>query len=214
MLRPLYLLTLYSCFVVSIYLLIKKKLSLAFVLFILIGVLCETYYFISKNFGVRYPNSHLYLIYSYTSVVYISLTAFYYQNIENKKIRFYFIIYNFFFLIILLYSLVKFDYSTREYNMNFVYIAMIHNIILSLMHFLDLVYRDTIQEKIGANYSFWISIAVLLWSTLNIFRFICLKYFDQHDNRFLILILDGFMLINLITYLLIFKGLTCLWSKR
>lgn len=91
---------------------------------------------------------------------------------------------------------------------------MVHNIIITLMYFIDLVYRDKVQEKISANCSFWVSIAILLWSTLNIFRFICLKYFDKHDNDFLIIILNGFMFINFITYILIIKGLTCLWSKK
>lgn len=59
------------------------------------------------------------------------------------------------------------------------------------------------------NRSFWFSCAILLWGSFFIFRNVPMFLIDSHDPHFMNILQITFNVINIVVYLLFFRGLLC-----
>lgn len=111
--------------------------------------------------------------------------------------------------LLLALMLVKIDITQiNSFNIALGVILGIFYIICSLHWFYyQIKYPDEIL--ITKKLPFWISIAIMFWSIIFIFRVVLMYYLDSVDRNFLTELQIALTLTNIIVYILFIKGIAC-----
>ena len=91
---------------------------------------------------------------------------------------------------------------------NLFLILIVYQLALALQWFWYIV-NHADEQNIIHKQAFWVSCALLLWSTFALFRMYPMYDLSKIDSTFLATIIDVFQVVNIITYLLYIRGLRC-----
>lgn len=86
-------------------------------------------------------------------------------------------------------------------------------IVSCLIYFIDLLFYTT-RYELSKKLEFWFIIGNFFWAIFFIYRIGVMNYFKITDMLFLQLISKFFTIVNIITYLIFIKGLSCSQLKR
>ena len=191
----------------SLYLLFWKKyterqryfyLYISFVFFIdVIGINIARKYLGIDQFYLYFP------LFIFT-IFYFSY--FYLNNYKDKLNRVLLFLLAFLALFFLILSQVKED--TLVISANVFLILIIFQLTLSLQWFWHIV-NHADEQNIVHKQAFWVSCALLIWSTFALFRMYPMYDLDKMDGSFLDIIINIFQIANIVTYLLYIRGLRC-----
>ena len=87
-------------------------------------------------------------------------------------------------------------------------VVILYQLILCLQWFWYIV-NHADEQNIIHKQAFWVSCALLIWSTFALFRMYPMYDLIKIDSAFLATIIDVFQVVNIITYLLYIRGLRC-----
>lgn len=200
--RPL----LFIVLLFSIYLLFKKKKQSLFWLYLLFVFIIDLGLVIFNFSHIKVFIQNLFFLFYYVYFV-IFVTA--HTNIHISRKKHLFKIYFLFLIYLVIDSFFLHNFLSIHYNINnFILIAYII-ITLELIYLFYLLKKNKI-ENIFAIFSFWIIVGNLFWNTFFILRIGLLYYFSSKDEYFYSLSSAIFTFVNIITYSIYLKGLTCL----
>lgn len=91
---------------------------------------------------------------------------------------------------------------------NLFLVLIVYQLVLALQWFLYIVYHAD-EQNIIHKQAFWVSCALLLWSTFALFRMYPMYDLNKTDASFLSTVIDVFHVVNIVTYLLYIRGLRC-----
>ncbi|WP_188617529.1 hypothetical protein [Cloacibacterium rupense] len=91
---------------------------------------------------------------------------------------------------------------------NLFLVLIVYQLALALQWFWYIV-NHADEQNIIHKQAFWVSCALLLWSTFALFRMYPVYDLNKIDSSFLATIIDVFQVVNIITYLLYIRGLRC-----
>lgn len=131
---------------------------------------------------------------------------FFIQDYKTKTNRLLLLLFTFLALIILILLQIKNDYLVISPNAILVLIA--YQLIISLQWFWYIV-NHADEQNIIHKQAFWVSCALLIWSTFAFFRMYPMYDLAKIDKDFLDSIINVFQIVNIITYMLYLRGLKC-----
>ncbi len=113
----------------------------------------------------------------------------------------------------LLFSVVainfySFEHIFEQFNHQAFMMLSIGLIFCALLVFIDMLLYPT-TTSILKMYRFWLSVGIIIWSTFFILRIGEMFYFDKEAKEFLSRLKNVFMLINILTYTIFARALTC-----
>lgn len=191
---------------------IQRKINIPFFFVLFVGAVAEIYNLIFVAFKLK-CQIHFFLFDIYSISMYIGYSYTYYSRLESdilkRALKYY--LYTYTIILIIVYTYYKIN--GHQYNLLFHELLSLNNIILTLHYFLDLFVSKKII-RLSNQYLFWISIGILFWSLMNIFRMGGIYFFNINDNNFLLSIHLIFSFVNIITYLFFIKGLLCFQPKE
>lgn len=170
-----------------------------------------TLIFLIDVFGgvLRIDYYHLNQFYFYFPLFIFTILYFGYFFIQDYKDRINRILLFFstaLALTAVLFAQIKDDYLVISPTTMLVII--IYQIVLSLQWFWYIV-NHADEQNIIHKQAFWVSCALLIWSTFAIFRMYPMYDLAKMDKDFLSSIINVFEFVNIITYLLYIRGLRC-----
>lgn len=128
---------------------------------------------------------------------------FYYSMQFHKKLK---KRVNILSVILMIYALVFPSFVGKDLESKLVIALPMFYILYTMLWFYQKIAFPS-NNKITDDPNFWISTALLLWSSFFIFRVIPRYFFDTTDKGFLNLLREMVYIVNCIMYLLFFKGL-------
>lgn len=197
----IYYLIVYISFFYSVYLaLLKKNAQNYFFVYYFLVIVCDI--LLAKVFK---ENGLLSLvIYFLLSMCFFSF--YFYRNLKGKKQKI--ILLSVFTIVFILSIIFQVSIGVKKYSIFFLLSVSFFYIFLSSLWFYE-SFIDMDEKTLYSKQAFWISTAILFWGVFFIFRTIPMYYFNLHDLEFLKVIAKIFTVVNILTYLFIFRGLLC-----
>lgn len=151
--------------------------------------------------------NQFYFYFPYTLFHIIYFGFFYYLAFKNKlsfkRITIVITFVSFFLIVIEQFRTLSLTLSNNVFL-----IVVIFNILLGLTWFVYTV-NNIDDVNITNKYTFWITLAIILWSVFAFFRLFPIYELFKIDKELLKFLNITFSIINIITYLLYFKALSC-----
>lgn len=192
----------------SLYLLFWKKYKKRqrhFYLYITIIFLIDT---VGISIGRKYFEIDQFYFYFPLFIFTISYFAYFfgkdYKDKVNKTILY---LLTFIAFILLFVFQIKND-KLLVISTTTILVVILYQLILCLQWFWYIV-NHADEQNIIHKQAFWVSCALLIWSTFALFRMYPMYDLIKIDSAFLATIIDFFQVVNIITYLLYIRGLRC-----
>lgn len=205
-LRILYHIVLSICTIYAIFKAVKHGLKSqnSIVFYILIIFIIETAIF----FGGPIIGSDIFILYNIGVPIFVFTLALFYQYEWKKKLN-----VQIHFIVTLITLILMLYYLTQENLFHF--ITPLGNIltayyIFCALHwfYFQISYPD--ENSITNKLPFWVSASLLGWCVIIIFRLVLKDYLSETDPSFLSFLQYSINIVNIIVYLLITKGISCL----
>lgn len=155
---------------------------------------------------LKHQKNHT-IIYNFSIPLFVIAIALFYAY--EWKVTIHKILHLFIVGIVWTLMLVKID-ITRMHNFNIslgVFLGIFYIVCSLHWFFYQIKYPDEIP--ITNKLPFWISVAIMFWSIIFIFRVVLMFYLDSVDRDFLIDLQIALTLTNIIVYILFIKGIAC-----
>ncbi len=192
----------------SLYLLFWKKYKKRqrhFYLYITIIFLIDT---VGISIGRKYFEIDQFYFYFPLFIFTISYFAYFfgkdYKDKVNKTILY---LLTFIAFILLFVFQIKND-KLLVISTTTILVVILYQIILCLQWFWYIV-NHADEQNIIHKQAFWVSCALLIWSTFALFRMYPMYDLIKIDSAFLATMIDVFQVVNILTYLLYIRGLRC-----
>lgn len=182
----------------------SRKYSLSaqsyLMLYLLITFLNETIAWLRNLFDENSKNGFQYNIYIIFSIVFF---YFFYNGILKSMLK---QVFRIFFLCSVIYILIFTNFYSTNFDSRLGVCLVIYYISVSLFWYCQKLNTKEIS-KITVDPNFWISTALLLWSSFSLFRIIPMYFLEIEDKLFLGQLKFVLNLINAITYFLFYVAL-------
>ncbi len=141
----------------------------------------------------------------------IILTLFFwhfsFSILRSRKLK---IVQNMIAFVVILYLIYARFFCS---NITVFMIYSIFLIISCLIYFIDILFYTT-KYELTKKLEFWFILGNLFWAFFFVYRVGVMNYFKNTDVSFLQLISEFFTIVNITTYLIFIKGISCSQSKR
>ena len=192
-LKVIYFVTIYLCFLVSLY--YRKGNGKLLFWYFLIVCTIETlpfFFDMDKNW-----------IYCYVTLVYIAFFSYYYSKYLKKYSKYIFLL-GFLACVVCLYLIQN---SKQGFPVGLGVTLALFYISLSLSWFFNEI-KNVDEDFIFKKQVFWVSSALLFWSVFFLFRILPMYWLETNDLQFLIMISNIFFIANILSYLMFIVALT------
>lgn len=148
-------------------------------------------------------------IYLYFPLFIFTIFYFCYFYLNNYRDRFNRVL-SFLFALLSLIFIIFFQIKdgSQVISTNVLLILILYQLAITLQWFWHIV-NHVDEQNIVHKQTFWVSCALLIWSTFALFRMYPMYDLYKAKDGFLDVIIDVFQVINIATYLLFLKGLRC-----
>ena len=147
--------------------------------------------------------SHVYCIF-----ILFYFSYFYHSSFQSDKAKG--VLYIVFLLntlsVIILY--IKSDY--KSYNQILILSLCVYLVFLALLYFVDMILIPR-KGKLQLEFSFWVSLGLLIWSILLIFNIGSIYYLNHTDPSFLKILQISFYATNVVVYVIYLYGMISIW---
>ena len=150
--------------------------------------------------------NQFYLYYSLLLITILYFVYFYLNDYKDKFNRIILVSLAILSLVFIVFFQMQED--SLVISSNLFLILIIYQLALALQWFWYIV-NHADEQNIIHKQAFWVSCALLLWSTFALFRMYPMYDLIKIDSAFLATIIDFFQVVNIITYLLYIRGLRC-----
>lgn len=111
-------------------------------------------------------------------------------------------------LSMLLVAFFQFKVNDLTISTSSLLVLIVYQLFIVLQWFWYII-NHADEQKITDKQAFWVSCALLIWSTFALFRMYPMYDISKIDKDFLSSIINFFKIINIVTYLLYLRGLKC-----
>jgi hypothetical protein len=155
-----------------------------------------------KYFGI----DQFYLYFPYTIFTIFYFGYFYLNDYKDKFNKVLLFLLTFLSLVFLIFFQV--EEGSLAISTGVLLILILYQLAITLQWFWYIV-NHVDEQNIVHKQTFWVSCALLIWSTFALFRMYPMYDLDKIDAHFLDIIINVFQVINIATYLLFLRGLRC-----
>jgi hypothetical protein len=194
----------------SIYTAFKGKEQSYFFAFIISVIFMEIGLEYYPFYTIKIQIHNLFIIFYFLFFTYFVLKF----NRVNSKIKKISSLFSGLFFVYIIVDILAFnnEISNKYLISNFMLVSVVL-IILELIYYISLI-NSTFLISLNNNFSFWIISGNIFWNSFFILRMGILYYFNLNDDYFYYLSSVIFTFVNIITYSIYLKGLTCLHFQK
>ena len=210
---------------------INVVLNYLYDMVVLITMLYSFYLLFWKKYGKKQRHFYLYIVFifivdvlrNYIDYLRYEINQFYfyfplffvtvcyfvyffiqeYKDVLNRILLIFASLLSIFFVAFFQYKVNDLTISTST-----LLVLIVYQLFIVLQWFWYII-NHTDEQKITDKQAFWVSCALLIWSTFALFRMYPMYDLNKIDNNFLSSIISFFSVINIVTYLLYLRGLKC-----